>query len=299
MRFPRHGIAGCRNTATIAFLLTLFGFFAIVTIEPRSAPGTSANQSNRPAQFFMFTTSKFADQGEREAIFAVLRKHLTTQDYLGVRLARVFPELGGRIGPSHQYALPPSLKAVDCESKRSRLLGAPGLVIYDAEHWPETPADEQADIVAAISRGKVIAAEAGCHEYGIAPDGWFIGIPPRLCTYDLSTGIYRAVDWRGIALFNIQAQRLLSDECSLRNGVDTYVGFVTAVVREVRDKAPQLKIVAQLSFRFTPPDRMIAAIERLRRVVDGFYIAYPSNVGPPCAYCSPMSLEQVLAAIRV
>jgi hypothetical protein len=43
---------------------------------------------------------------------------------------------------------------------------------------------------------------------------------------------------------------------------------------------------------------MIVAIDQLCRVVDGFYLAYPSIVGPPCAYCSPTNLEQVLAAIR-
>ena len=43
---------------------------------------------------------------------------------------------------------------------------------------------------------------------------------------------------------------------------------------------------------------MIEAIHRLRGVVDGFYLAYPSNVGPPCAYCTPQNLATVLAALR-
>jgi hypothetical protein len=86
--------------------------------------------------------------------------------------------------------------------------------------------------------------------------------------------------------------------CNARAGLDAYVAFMTVIARELRAKGGHPKIVAQVSFRFTPPERMIAAIRRLQGIVDGFYIAYPSNVGPPCAYCSPRNLEEVLSAIR-
>ncbi len=122
----------------------------------------------------------------------------------------------------------------------------------------------------------------------------FLGISPGTGRYDLNRSIHRRIDWDGIALFDIQAQWLLDGE---RAGSDTYVEFVATVAREVRAASPPTKIVAQLSFRFTPPEAMIAASARLAGIVDGFYIAYPGNVGPICNYCSPDNLAQVLSSL--
>jgi hypothetical protein len=73
--------------------------------------------------------------------------------------------------------------------------------------------------------------------------------------------------------------------------------MVTAIASDVRARPSFPKIVAQLSFRLTSPDKMIAAIKQLSGIVDGFYIAYPRNVGPACSYCSSANLDQVLVLL--
>lgn len=246
--------------------------------------------------FFMFTTAQFSG-GEPDAIRSTLGKYVTGHDYLGLRLGIEFPELGKRVGRSHLYVLPTSVKAVARHGVQCGD-GTAGLVIYDGENWPDTPAAEQADMPQAIQRAKSAAKTAGCAEFGISPGGEIAGVVPAACRYDLAKAVHRNVDWSGIALFNIQAQTLLSDTCSRSAGVSAYVNFVSAVARDVRSRNSTTKISAQLSFRHTPPGRMIEAIGRLRGVVDGFYLAYPQNVGPSCAYCKPQNLATVLAAIR-
>jgi hypothetical protein len=236
--------------------------------------------------FFMFSAAQVGSD-----VGAVLAKYATPQDYLGQPVVRNNPPLANRLPSSHVYSLVPSLAGVarGCRS------GA-GMVIYDGEHWQSTPADEQSDMVSAVARGKAMATSGGC-AYGVTPDGEYAGLIPKECGYDLSRAIHRQVDWSTIALFNVQAQRLLSDKCAAQGGVDAYVTFLTTIAQEVHAKNPQTLISAQFSFRYTPPSRMIEVIQRLRGTVNGFYIAYPSAVGR-CDYCTPQNLAQVLAALR-
>ncbi|MDE2571452.1 MAG: hypothetical protein KGM44_02885 [bacterium] len=282
----------------LRLLLASLAMLVVLASAWMVARAADTKGADPPGAFFMFTTSRFANAGERKAIVDALRRYVTGQDYLGSRLGHEVPELGGRVGRAHLYALPPNLESLERQSAGRCGSGTPGLIVYDGEHWQETPADEQEDMPRAIARGKGMVRATGCHDYGVAPDGEFIGIVPKTCSYELGDALHRRVDWDDISLFNIQAQRLLSDECDPRAGLKAYVTFVTEIARDVRAKSPRTKVSAQLSFRYTPPDRMVAAIRRLRGVVDGFYIAYPSNVGPRCAYCSPHNLEEVLEAIR-
>lgn len=266
----------------------------MVSIQSVQMGAPSSRASDLVAPFFMFTTSKWSSESERSSILHSLREHVTSRDYLSLALARQAPELATRVGRSHLYVLAPSLKSI------SRLAlacgpGAPGLLIYDGEHWKATPKVEQADMPGAIARGMASTMRPGCYEYGIAPDGAFIGIVPKTLRNDLENSIIHNVDWHGIALFNIQAQRLLGDNTAA--AINAYVTFVSAMAREVRTKNSKIIITAQLSFRYTTPETMIAAMHQVRGRVDGFYIAYPSNVGPPCAYCSPQNLDKVLDAL--
>jgi hypothetical protein len=245
----------------------------------------------------MFTTWQFATADEMEAVGAVLRRHTRSRDYLGVNVELQFPDLAARVSRRHLYTLPPSLAAVDRATMGKCGMKA-GLIIYDGEHWRGTPQDEQADMAKAIARGKAIAHQAGCQDYAIAPDGQYIGISPGTCRYDPAASIHYAIDWAGITLFDIQVQRLLGPNCIERAGVDTYVAALRSIASDVRARSSFPKIVAQLSFRLASPNEMIAAIEQLSGIVDGFYVAYPRNVGPTCSYCSPVNLDQVLGAIH-
>lgn len=244
----------------------------------------------------MFTAARFADADERGAIAEVLRRCVTDRDYLSLRLGEELPELARRVGSAHLYALAPSLAQVAQYGARSGPR-APGLVIYDGEHWVQTPLAEQRDMVGAVAAGSALVRAAGRLEYGVAPDGRFLGVFADTGRYDLDRSIHRRLDWEGISLFDIQAQRLIDGGDDAHTRIDTYVEFVATVASEVRAQSPTIQIVAQLSFRFTPAEKMIAAAARLAGVVDGFYIAYPRNIGPGCTFCSPENLARVFRAL--
>jgi hypothetical protein len=258
----------------------------------------NAAAGNPASPFFMLTTSNFPDPGEHRAVAKALRRHVTRDDYLSFQLARQFPDLADRVGRAHLYALVPSHALIAKHAAYGCGPGTPGLIIYDAEHWDATPQREKADMIGAIAQGRSLARQDGCHDYGVAPDGEYAGIAAQRCVYDLDAGIIRGIDWQGISLLVLQSQILLGDRCNSPAAMRRYIDFVTAIASEVRAKSATVRIVAQLSFRHTPPERMIAAMRGLRGVVTGFYIAYPSNVGPHCAHCSPANLDAVLAAVR-
>jgi hypothetical protein len=221
----------------------------------------------------------------------IVEKYATPSDYVSARLVQKDPVLAARIPKSQAFWLPASVAGVQ------QYCSTGNLVLYDGEHWSATPADEKADMPGAIGRAKALAKTNGC-VFGIAPDGQYAGLIPKTCTADVNRAIHRQIDWDDIALYNIQAQRLLSDDCASQGGVDNYVSFVSQVTREVHQKNPNAKVSAQISLRYTPPDRAIAVINRLKGVVDGFYIAYPVGQNLNCQYCTPQNLAQVLAAIK-
>jgi hypothetical protein len=269
---------------------------ALLAVVVTTEAGAATAAVNDP--FFMFTTSEFATADEAEAVGAALRRHTTSGDYLGVNVALQFPDLAARVSRSHVYALPPNLAGVE-HAAAANCSTAAGLIIYNGEHWQQTPPDEQVNMPKAIERGKAILRQTSCRDYGIAPDGLFLGISPETCRYDPAKSILRAIDWTGVTLFDIQAQRLRAPNCVAHTGIGAYVAMVRSVASDVRSRLSYPKIVAQLSFRLTPPDQMIAAIRQLNGIVDGLYIAYPRNVGPSCPYCAAANLDQVLGAIHL
>ena len=286
----------CRSRARSAGVGSWLG---VALIAGSMIAGHANAAAGDPASpFFMLTTSNFPDAGEHRAVADSLRRHVTRDDYLSFQLVREFPGLVDRLERAHVYALVPSHDLIARNAALGCGPGTPGLIIYDAEHWDATPEREKADMVRAIARGSSLARQDGCHDYGVAPDGEYSGIAARNCTYDPDAGIIGRIDWQDVSLLVLQSQILLGDRCNGPAAMQRYVDFVTAIAGRVRAKSATVRIVAQFSFRHTPPERMIAAMRALRGVVAGYYIAYPSNVGPRCNYCSPSNLDAVLAAVR-
>ncbi len=174
-----------------------------------------------------------------------------------------------------------------------------GTVVYDPERWELTPRREQRQIARAVRRGAAIVRATGCHDFGIAPDGVsMFGMHPERCRYDLRAGAYRRLPWKAIDIVDIQAQLLLSDGCVGALGVDHYARVVSSIARWVRRHGPRTDVVAQVSFRHTPPERMQAAIARVAQVVDGIYFSYPSNGPGRCRYCAAERLRALLRFLR-
>ena len=280
-----------KNTINIIFIILVF---FVTTITPVAAG------SSKGAIFFIFSASKFDDSAGEQRIFELLRSQVTSADYIGERLAHALPDVAARVGAAHVVIAPAStaavLKNLACGPSK------PGLVLYDPEHWPGTPADEQSNLAGAVSRIAKAINDSGCHTAGVAPDGRFVGIEPAACSWDLAKSVFGRMPIDGFTLINIQAQALLGDPCVRRSGETAssanYVAFVTAATGEIRKRSPNVIVTAQLSFRATPPNRMLAAIRALRSVVDGFYIAYPPGAPVACTWCSPAALATVLSAFH-
>ena len=265
------------------------------SLHKNVALGTGSASAAAGSPFFMFSMANPSDPG----VFPVLETYFQSIDYVSVGVATADPSLAQRVGNAHQYQLPPSLSSVERQTNYGCSTGIPGLIIYDIEHWAATPQSEQNDPTGSIAQGANVVHAAGCGlSYATAPDGQFMGLPPVSCTPDLSTSIYQGIDWTQVDFLNIQAQRILSDNCGGAQNMANYVNFVTTIANYARVQNPNIIVSSQLSFRYTPPDTMVSAIQDLSGVTDGFYFAYPDNSSIPCNYCSAANLQSVLQAFR-
>jgi hypothetical protein len=226
-------------------------------------------------------------------ILPVLNRYLRAGDYVSQRLAAADPGLGRRLGRDHQFDLPGSLAGVRKHAGCGA--GTPGVVVYDIEHWTDTPEAEQRHPGESVAAGARIVRQTGCQVYALAPDGEFMGLKEE-CGYDFDAGLYDKVDWTQVELVSIQAQRMLSDTCAAKLTVDDYATFVSRVASYVRRRNPAIRVVTQVSFRYTPPEKIVDAMRRAAAVVDGFYVVYPAASVKACKFCSPDNLATVLAA---
>jgi hypothetical protein len=247
---------------------------------------TLALGSGGGAPFAMFANST------DPSVFPALSQTLQKGDYVSARIAQADPHLGRRIGRDHLFVLPGSLSGV------RKHLGcgpdSPGLVMYDIEHWTDTPDAEQQHPGESIAAAARLVHAAGCQRFGLAPDGEFMGM--KDCKQDFAAGLYQQVDWRQVDLLSIQAQRILADTCNL--SVDDYAAYVTQVTTFVKAKNPNLRVVTQISLRYTPTDKLQAALRKLGRAVDGYYLIYPAHSTKPCNFCSPQNAATVLRAVH-
>ncbi len=232
----------------------------------------------------------------------VVRRYVEPRDYLRHEYAR---EVGSAAAGADRYVLPATIRARWAGVPGvPRWLGACGrgldLLMYDPEHWELTPRAEQRRWVASIRRAAALSREAGCARFGIAPDGVFLfGLHPDRCAYDLRRGGYRRIPWRLIDVVDVQAQLLISDTCAGELNVADYAEVVSSVARFARRRNPEIGIVAQVSFRHTPPLRMQEAIAAVAEDIEGIFFSYPSaGFQARCSYCSATRLEQLLRFLR-
>jgi hypothetical protein len=233
----------------------------------------------------------------------VFSQYLTPLDFVRIEsLPR-----GVDVARKHRYVLPTSLRerwAGDAGVRYwvDRGCGprTPGVIVYDPEDRDLTPVAEIRRLAASIRRASRLVASTGCHRFGLAPGPTpFFGLDPASCGYDLQLGDYKDVPWPDVDIIDIQAQRLLGGNCAHQQGVDTYYSLVSSVASFVRSRNPDIAVVAQVSFRDNPPERMTEAIARVADVIDGIYFSYPyTETQIPCRYCSPANLRTLLDFLR-
>ncbi|MGH2820894.1 MAG: hypothetical protein ACRDJ5_09595, partial [Actinomycetota bacterium] len=210
----------------------------------RDAGGLEVLPSTRRPISLFFTARAAPDA------HAVLSRHLSSHDYVGFGVAEESAGIRALIGRRHRYVLPPHLGAsragvpgVRHWVQRGCGKDAPGMIVYDPEHWDETPSEEQRDVAGAISKAADIVHSTGCHSFGIAPDAAFMfGFDADDCSFDLEGGILRNIDWRRIDLLDVQAQRLLSGPCLQRLGLHGYRHVVSTIAAFVRERSPRTRM---------------------------------------------------------
>ena len=138
------------------------------------------------------------------------------------------------------------------------LAGKINVIAYDLEHWPATPAGEQADPVGAVKRLRALADK---YDLAVA-----LG-PDRRFTAEYGAEMAPYVDE-----YVLQVQRLQADPQSL-------FGFVTPLIQELRRANPQVRIVIQLRTEGTVDD-LLAVVTTLRQDIDGVSILTSSATLP-------------------
>ncbi len=126
------------------------------------------------------------------------------------------------------------------------------IIGYDLEHWPATPADEQADPVAAIQRLRVLADE---YDLMLA-----LG-PDRRFALDYGAQMAPFVDQ-----FILQTQRLQSDANSLRS-------FAAPIIADLRQANPAIRVVVQIRTEGSV-EELLELVKSLDLDVDGIGILH-------------------------
>ena len=235
----------------------------------------------------------------------VVDGYLRPTDY--VRVESVPPRWRARVNRRRVYALPTTTRASWAGEpglrhwlRRGCGANTPGTLVYDPEHWALTPRIEQRAFPATVAHAARLTERTGCHRLGLAAGATLMyGMERRGCTYELQSGSYMDVAWELVEVVDIQAQLLLSDSCEAEAGIADYARLVTSVASLARRRNPGISVVAQVSLRQTPPERMRTAIAAVSGAVDGVYVAYPSrNTGSDCIYCTREDLRELLGYLR-
>ena len=283
---------GARAIACLA--LVLFSCDRERDVRPAELTGTQ-----RRKLFVMFSPVATREMPH------LVRRYAQPRDYVRME---AFPLVAGvQVPRARRYVLPATLRrswagepgvrhwvAAGCSPE------GPGTIVYDPEHWHLTPAAEQRNFTGSVQRAAALVHSTGCHRFGLAPDATFMfGMNPERCSYELDEGLFDRAPWKKIALVDIQAQLLLSDQCVSHLGVAAYAEVVSSIAEHVRLGNPETLIAAQVSFRHTPPARMKEAISRVADVIDGIYFSYPA-ISPEaaCRYCSAPHLRSLLRFLR-
>ncbi len=241
--------------------------------------------------FFLFGATQ--DKG----VYPVLEQYFGANDYVGRELANVDPKLRQRIERAHQFDVGLSLAEVQTAVTKGCGSGSAGLVVYNWSTTQRTPPAEQANPAQSLNQAATIIRSAACYQSMALPGEELFGYEGN-CRFNLDAGTYRQVDWKAIDLVDIQGEMLLFDGCIAQSGIVNYVKLATQLAGYLRSQNPKIQVVAQLSFRATPPPVLAQAMDALKGAVDGFLLSYPLNPQMEHKYSLPQDLAAFLSAVR-
>jgi hypothetical protein len=142
------------------------------------------------------------------------------------------------------------------------------LVIYDPEHWPQTPASEQENLVATV-RGASQLVHADGLQFAIAPD--------------------RAFDQQYLSQLAPYADVVVLQGQRLQGDPGSFTSWTTGMIGVARTANPQVKIYVQVN-AVPSTAQMQAALKGVANSVDGVAIWSTPNSLP--------SLQQYVATAR-
>ncbi|HEV3360895.1 MAG TPA: hypothetical protein VG247_29100 [Pseudonocardiaceae bacterium] len=177
---------------------------------------------------------------------------------------------------------------------RGRLPRGTRAIIYDAEHWDQTPVDEQRDPASFYPQAAAIA-----HAHGLI----FIATPAMdLTNVDgrsadpAATFLSENIDAsaaRDADVLDIQAQSLERDSSAYRD-------FVGRAARQARAANPAVTVLAGLSTNppgsAVTPGMLVTDITAVAASTAGFWMNIP-DLGPDCTDCSRSRPEVAVGAL--
>jgi hypothetical protein len=227
---------------------------------------------------------------------------LTADPHVRARLsgARIFEILTGTERPATSLQVVPTMSFksfATLEDTLSRGALRPDIhaIIYDAEHWQQTPVDEQRDPATFYQRAARLA-----HAHGLI----FIATPamdlvnadggkaadPAAVFVDQRIGAEAA---QSADVVDIQAQ-------SLERDAGAYGSFVAQVSAQILSVNPEATVLAGLSTNphgsAITPDMLVAAMLAVAGQVTGFWMNVPGK-GSDCPTCNQPRPDVAVAAL--
>jgi hypothetical protein len=139
----------------------------------------------------------------------------------------------------------------EAESQLPQLVGKIDIVAYNAEHWQQTPREEQQNLPETVKR----AAEV-THQLGFQ----FMFSPDRRFAQDYLGEVAPYVD-----IIGLQGQRLQEDP-------EAFAAWVQKMIDTARASNPNVEIYVQVGATRGPATQMLAAIQTVADDIDGISV---------------------------
>jgi hypothetical protein len=256
------GIAGCSSSGTSSSTSLSSSSLSSSSLPSTRPPGASASAPVSPAS----SSGRFWIMGHKvfdEMISNAAARRALAGNTVYVLKGSAASRAAGQAAGIHVVETADFTSEATLAAMLPRLPAGTGAVLYDNEHWPLTPPDEQADPVRYYQK-----AEALVHAAGYV----FIATPGA--TVVPSVAAYADV-------VDVQAQEVQATPSE-------YSGKVLPVVKEIRRANPKVIIVSGLS---TNPRRgiptaaqLVADAKSVASYVQGYWLNVPAP-GPACPRC--------------
>ena len=214
--------------------------------------------------------------------------------------ARIFEILKGNERPSTAVPVVPTMSFKSVTTLRDTI-GAGKLrrdvraVIYDSEHWAQTPADEQRDPAGFYRQAAVLA-----HAHGLifvaTPAMDLVNASGSRTANPAQVFLARGIDGsaaRYADVVDIQAQSLERDPAAYRD-------FVARATGQIRSANPAAAVVAGLSTNphgaAITPGMLVSDMTAVAGAVSGFWLNIPDQ-GPNCTDCATPRPDVAVGAL--